>query len=95
MTTFRTRAEAGTVGYIRIKDLVKRVPVAKSTIWLWVSGGKFPAPVKLSERVTAWPVAAVERWEFERHHRPPTDNQRLSADSRDHRSALQDDYPLK
>jgi len=71
MTTSRSRAEAGTAGYIRIKDLVKRVPVAKSTIWLWVSGGKFPAPVKLSERVTAWPVAAVERWESERHHRPP------------------------
>lgn len=57
---------AGATGYLRIKDLVKRVPVAKSTIWLWVSAGKFPAPVKLSENVTAWPVASVEKWEAER-----------------------------
>ena len=57
---------AGSSGYLRIKDLVKRVPVAKSTIWLWVSDGKFPAPVKLSERVTAWPVAAIEQWEAEK-----------------------------
>jgi prophage regulatory protein len=54
------------VGYLRLKDLVKRVPVAKSTIWLWVSDGKFPAPVKLSNRVTAWPLDSIERWEAER-----------------------------
>ena len=56
----------GSAGYLRLKDVVKRVPVAKSTIWLWVSDGKFPAPVKLSERVTAWPVSSIERWEAER-----------------------------
>ncbi len=61
-----TSLSAGTSGYLRIKDLVKRVPVAKSTIWLWVSNGRFPAPVKLSERVTAWPVSSIERWEAER-----------------------------
>lgn len=57
---------AGSSGYLRLKDVVKRVPVAKSTIWLWVSDGKFPAPVKLSERVTAWPISSIERWEAER-----------------------------
>ena len=57
---------AGSAGYLRLKDVVKRVPVAKSTIWLWVSDGRFPAPVKLSERVTAWPVSSIERWEAER-----------------------------
>ena len=54
------------VGYLRLKDVVKRVPVAKSTIWLWVSDGKFPAPVKLSDRVTAWAVAAIDEWEAEK-----------------------------
>jgi predicted DNA-binding transcriptional regulator AlpA len=53
-------------GFIRLRDLVKRVPVSKSTIWLWVQERKFPAPVKLGARVTAWPVAAVERWEAEK-----------------------------
>jgi len=54
------------VGFLRIRDLTKRIPVSKSTIWLWVQERKFPAPVKLSERVTAWPVAAVEKWEAEK-----------------------------
>jgi prophage regulatory protein len=58
--------QSGSPGYLRLKDVVKRVPVAKSTIWLWVSDGKFPRPVKLSERVTAWPVSSIERWEAER-----------------------------
>lgn len=62
----RPTPPAGSTGYLRIKDVVKRVPVAKSTIWLWVNDGKFPRPVKLSERVTAWPVSSIERWEAER-----------------------------
>jgi prophage regulatory protein len=53
-------------GFIRLRELVKRVPVAKSTVWKWVEDGKFPRPVKLSQRVTAWPVASIEQWEAER-----------------------------
>jgi prophage regulatory protein len=53
-------------GFIRLRDLTKRIPVSKSTIWLWVQERKFPAPVKLSERVTAWSVASVEKWEAEK-----------------------------
>lgn len=64
-------SETGSPGYLRLKDLVKRVPVAKSTIWHWVQRGRFPAPIKLSERVTAWPVAAVEQWEAERRSLHP------------------------
>jgi prophage regulatory protein len=46
--------------------VTKRIPVGKSTIWLWVQQQKFPAPVKLSERVTAWSVSSIERWEAEK-----------------------------
>ena len=53
-------------GFIRLRDLVKRVPVAKSTVWKWVEDGKFPRPIKLSQGVTAWSIAAIERWEAER-----------------------------
>jgi prophage regulatory protein len=61
-------AQSG-AGFIRLRDLTKRIPVSKSTIWLWVQERKFPAPVKLSERVTAWSVASIEHWEAERQ--PP------------------------
>jgi len=52
-----------TGGFIRMRALTQRIPVAKSTIWNWVQQGKFPRPVKLSESVTAWPVAEVAQWE--------------------------------
>lgn len=61
-----TPSQKSEAGFIRLRDLTKRIPVSKSTIWLWVQEEKFPAPIKLSERVTAWSVAAVEQWEREK-----------------------------
>lgn len=37
------------------------------TLWNLVREGKFPAPVKLSEGVTAFPAAAVDKWIAERN----------------------------
>lgn len=36
-------------------------PVSRSTWWQGVKEGRFPEPVKLSERVTAWRVEDVRR----------------------------------
>jgi prophage regulatory protein len=38
------------------------VPFSPATLWRKVRAGEFPAPVKLSERVTAWNVGDVRRW---------------------------------
>lgn len=38
------------------------LPVSESTLWRWVQAGKFPRPVKLSERVSAWKVGTVRAW---------------------------------
>ena len=38
------------------------IPVGASTLWRWVNAGKFPKPVKLSERVTAWHAEEVRAW---------------------------------
>lgn len=43
-------------GYIRLPVVLKFYPVSKSTWWAGVKTGRFPAGVKLSERVTAWKV---------------------------------------
>jgi len=37
-----------------------RIPVAKSTWWLWVKTGKAPAPIKLSDRVTVWRASDID-----------------------------------
>jgi len=38
------------------------VPVSSATFWRKVKAGDFPAPVKLSERVTAWRCEDVRQW---------------------------------
>ena len=38
------------------------LPFSAPTLWRKVKAGTFPAPVKLSERVTAWNVGAVRAW---------------------------------
>lgn len=35
------------------------IPVCKSTWWAGVKSGRYPSPVKLSERCTAWRVEDI------------------------------------
>jgi prophage regulatory protein len=35
------------------------IPVCKSTWWAGVKSGRYPAPVKLSARVTAWRASDI------------------------------------
>lgn len=52
--------------YVRISQLASTptkvgiLPVSKPTIWRWVSEGRFPAPVKLGPKVTAWRLVDVQ-----------------------------------
>lgn len=48
--------------FLRIKDVMKKTGIAKSTIWLWVSEGKFPKPIKLSPRITVWDEKEIDNW---------------------------------
>ncbi len=58
-------------GFVRLAQLVldsrkpgngAPLPFSKATLWRMVNAGKFPAPVKLSERITAWRVEEVREW---------------------------------
>jgi prophage regulatory protein len=56
-------------GFLREKQLVPGiVPFSTSTLWRQVGAGRFPAPVKLSARVTAWRVEDVRAWMEARRH---------------------------
>ena len=58
--TFDGLADAAFVRQARLIPDV--VPFSSATLWRMVAAGKFPAPVKLSERVTAWRVGDVREW---------------------------------
>lgn len=38
------------------------VPISPATLWRMVADGRFPKPVKLSARVTAWRAEEVHAW---------------------------------
>ena len=48
--------------FLRIKEVMKMTGIARSTIWLWVSEGKFPKPIKLSPRITISEEEKVNNW---------------------------------
>jgi len=50
-------------GFLRLRQLIPAIlPVSASTLWRMVKRGDFPAPTKLSTRVTAWNREEVLRW---------------------------------
>lgn len=53
-------------GFTRASDLVKFLPIAKSTLWKWSKDGRFPKPTLISKTITAWDNALVWEW-FESH----------------------------
>lgn len=41
-------------GYVRLAQVLQVIPIGKSTWWNGIRVGKYPRPIKLSARVTAW-----------------------------------------
>lgn len=41
-------------GFLRLPDVLKIIPVGKSTWWAGIQTGRFPKGVKLGPRTTAW-----------------------------------------
>jgi predicted DNA-binding transcriptional regulator AlpA len=48
-------------GYVRLPQVLKVFPISKSSWWAGVADGRYPQPVKLSPRVTAWKVEDIRR----------------------------------
>mgnify|MGYP003909549929 CR=1 FL=1 len=47
------------VGFIRLPEVLKLIPVSKSTWWEGIKTGRFPKPVKLGKRISAWRVEDI------------------------------------
>lgn len=41
-------------GYVRLSTILQIIPVGKTTWWNGVKAGRFPQPIKLGARITAW-----------------------------------------
>ena len=62
MSALRSNAALPEAGFLRQPQVLTFIPISKSTLWRRVMDGTFPAPVKLSPRVTVWRVEDVRRW---------------------------------
>lgn len=50
---------------IRIKDVMDRTGLARSTVYKYISLGQFPQSIKLGTRAVAWVESEIETWIFE------------------------------
>jgi prophage regulatory protein len=51
-------------GLLRLKSIIKPhgpIPVGAATWWAGVKSGRFPAPVKLGPRITAWRESDIQK----------------------------------
>jgi prophage regulatory protein len=50
------------IGFVRLSSIIGPkgpIPVGRSTWWEGVRSGRFPQPVKLGPRITAWRVEEI------------------------------------
>jgi predicted DNA-binding transcriptional regulator AlpA len=52
-------AELPSEGFLRLPSVLKVFPVGRSTWWAGVKTGRFPKPVKLGIKTTAWRVEDI------------------------------------
>jgi prophage regulatory protein len=60
-----TMASEGTYSrptLIRLKQVLARTGMSRSTIYSYMRDGRFPEPVSISTRCVAWIEAEVDRW---------------------------------
>ena len=59
MTTMTT---IPTVGFLRLPQILQLVPISKSAWWEGCKTGRFPKPIKLGPRTTAWKAEDIAEW---------------------------------
>ena len=48
--------------FMRLPDVRRRVGLSRSTIYLRISRGEFPAPVRIGDNSVAWVSSEIDRW---------------------------------
>jgi predicted DNA-binding transcriptional regulator AlpA len=49
-----TTTNESRTGFYRLPRVLELIPVSKSTFWAGIKAGRYPAPVKLSSRISVW-----------------------------------------
>ena len=46
--------------FLRIRQVLEKFPVSRTTWWAGVAEGRYPRGIKLSERTTAWRESEID-----------------------------------
>lgn len=49
-------------GFLRLPEVLRYIPVSKTTWWNGVKSGRFPKSVKLGHGITVWRVEDIRSW---------------------------------
>lgn len=56
----RNESALPSTGYLRLPEVLRFIPVSRSTWWAGVRSGRYPQPTRaLGERITAWRVEDI------------------------------------
>lgn len=47
---------------LRLPNVLDRTGLSRSTVYQWVSEGRFPKPVSLGTRAVGWVESDIEEW---------------------------------
>lgn len=69
MVTISNRHQLPETGFLRVNQIVGNrktntpalIPIGRTTFLMGVKSGKYPKPVKLGERTTAWKVEDIRQ----------------------------------
>lgn len=55
-------AQPAGMTFIRQAEVLRKTALSRSTLYELIDAGKFPKPLKIGERINAWPQHEVEEW---------------------------------
>jgi len=58
----KTPTSKAAPAFYRLRDVVRITALSRSTIYRRIAEGRFPCPVHLGGRASAWPSAALQQW---------------------------------
>jgi len=58
-------------GFLRLSQVLSVIPLGKTCWWEGVKSGRFPRPVKLSARCTAWRAEDIRQLISDLSHQAP------------------------
>ena len=50
------------IKFLRLQEVLVRTGLSRSSVYLLINQAKFPAPVKLGRRMSAWVESELDRW---------------------------------